>query len=133
MATVTATPPTKPATVEEYLRYEFSREELQDRAKSLAMNVQRQTQTQEEQKAAQAQFKERLERLTSEVGKLSRDINNGWEMRNILCRVLYHSPTQGTKRIVREDTGELVREQPMTRSEMQEQLFKEDADLDIPF
>jgi hypothetical protein len=121
-----APPEKKPVVVEEYLRYEFSREELQDRAKTLAMNVQRQTQTQEEQKAAQAQFKERLERLTSEVGKLSRDINNGWEMRNIICHVAFHSPVQGTKRIIREDTGELVREMAMARSEMQDNLFEED-------
>jgi hypothetical protein len=90
------------------------------------MNVQRQTQTQEEQKAAQAQFKERLERLTSEVGKLSRDINNGWEMRNIICYVAFHLPVQGMKRIIREDTGELVREMAMARSEMQDNLFEED-------
>ena len=128
MATATAAAPTKPVTVEEYLRYVFSEEELRDRAKSLAMNVQRQTQTGEEQKAAQAQFKERLERFTSEIGKLSRDINNGWEMRTITCRVLYHSPVSGTKRIVREDTGELVHERPMTRSEMQENLFTEPTD-----
>lgn len=121
----TENPTAKLVTVEEYLRYEFSEEELRERSKSLAMNVQRQTQTGEEQKAAQAQFKERLRRFTSEINKLSRDINNGWEMRNIICRVVYHSPTQGVKLIVREDTGELVREAPMTRSEMQEKLWDE--------
>lgn len=117
--------PSKPVTVDEYLRYEFTQDELRERAKSLAMNVQRQTQSQEEQKAAQAQFKERLERFSSEIGKLSRDINNGWEMRNILCAVQYNSPAQGTKSIIRHDTGELVREMPMSKHEMQENLFEE--------
>lgn len=121
----TATQPIKPVTVDEYLRYEFSEEELKERAKTLAMNVQRQGQTTEEQKAAQAQFKERLERFTAEIGKLSRDINNGWEMRNIECRVRYNLPVPGTKSIVRLDTGELVREMAMSRSEMQENLFEE--------
>lgn len=115
----------KPVTVEEYLRYEFTEDQLREKAKSLAVTVQRQTQTQEEQKAAQAQFKERLERFVAEIGKLSRDINNGWEMRNIECVVNFHSPVQGTKQILRLDTGELVREMPMSKSEMQDNLFDE--------
>ena len=109
--------------VEEYLRYEFSEDELKELAKSLAFNVQRHTQTQEEQKASASQFKEKLEGFNVAIGKLSRHINNGWEMRNVKCQVFYHLPVQGTKRIVRVDTGEVVREEAMSSREMQEELF----------
>lgn len=116
----------KPTTVGEFLRYDFTEDEVKEKAKTLALAVQRQTQAQEEQKAAQSQFKERIESCTSQIGKLSREINMGWEMRTIPCFVLFHNPKQGMKQIVRTDTGELVREIAMTTSEMQEKLFDEE-------
>lgn len=125
--TITPKAKVKPITVEEYLRYEFSDEELSERSKSLAMNIQRQTQAEEEQKAAASQFKERIESYKASIGKLSRDINNGWEMRNIVCFVDHHKPVVGTKRIVRSDTGALVAEIAMTPGELQQHLFPEDS------
>ncbi|HXF12259.1 MAG TPA: hypothetical protein VN517_03840 [Terriglobales bacterium] len=119
-------PEPKPVTVGEFLRYDFTEEETKEKAKKLALAVQTQTQAQEEQKAAASQFKERIESCTSQIGKLSREINMGWEMRTITCFFLFHTPVQGTKRIMREDTGEIVREIAMTPSEMQEKLFAEE-------
>lgn len=121
----------KPVTIGEYLRYEFTEEEVRERSKKLALAVQSQTQAQEEQKAAVAQFKERIETCVSQIGRLSRDINMGWEMRTIDCRVDYHAPTQATKRITRIDTGEVVRETAMLASELQENLFTQDSDENI--
>lgn len=116
--------PKPPKIVKEYLRYEFTEEELKQKSKDLARSVQLQTAAQEEQKAAQAQFKDRIEREVANIGRLSRDINGGWEMRNIDCIVQFHTPTVATKRIIRQDTGEVVRECAMEKHELQENLFE---------
>lgn len=117
----------------EFLRYDFTEEEIRDKAKQLALAIQTQTQAQEEQKVAQAQFKERIEAQVSVIGRLSRSINMGWEMRTIDCRIEFHTPVQGTKRLTRIDTGEFVRDEAMSPHEMQEQLFKDDdmSDVDV--
>lgn len=120
-----AKPDRKPTKVTEFLRYNFSEDELRQKSKDLALSVTRQARTQEEQKAAQAQFKQRIETEQAEIGRLSNNINMGWEMRNIDCIVEYHKPAQGTKRIVRLDTGEVVRESAMSAHELQEELFTE--------
>lgn len=117
----------KPVKIREYLRYEFSQEELREKAKNLALSVQKQQRAQEEQKAAQAQFKQRIEFEQANIGLLSNNISMGWEMRDIDCEVLYHVPSQAVKRVVRLDTREVVREVPMNAHELQEKLF-EDAD-----
>ncbi len=116
-----------PVVVKEYLRYEFTEDEIKQKSKDLARSVQLQTAAQEEQKAAQAQFKDRIESQIANIGRLSRDINGGWEMRNIDCLVQFHTPTIATKRLIRQDTGELVRECAMEKHELQENLFEMDS------
>jgi hypothetical protein len=116
----------RPVVIKEYLRYEFSEEELRGKSKQLALSIQLKTQAQEEQKAAASQFKERIESADAQIGKLSRDINSGWEMRNVDCQVQFHTPTVGAKTVVRLDTGEIVKESAMLQSELQENLFSSD-------
>lgn len=117
-------PKKKPVEITEFLRYEFTEDEIKEKGAALARSVQQQQLAQEEQKAAAAQFKERIERYNSEIGRYSREVSNGYEMRNIKCRVTFHTPTEGTKRIVRLDTGELVREMAMDGRELQDELFE---------
>lgn len=111
--------------VKEYLRYSFSEEETKGIAKELALAVTRKTRAEEEQKSAQAQFKQRIESEIAMIGRLSNNINMGWDMREIDCEVQYHAPNQGMKRIVRLDTGEEVSTLAMSGHELQEKLFKE--------
>lgn len=121
---VDVTPKKKEVKVQEFLRYNFTEEELKAKSKDLALSVTRQARTQEEQKAAQSQFKQRIETEQAEIGRLSNNINMGWEMRNIDSIVQYHTPANGTKRVVRIDTGEIVREQAMSSFEMQQEMFE---------
>ena len=117
-----------PERVSEFLRYDFTEDELREKSKNLALAVQNKTQAQEEQKAAASQFKELIENADAKIGKLSRDINMGWEMRTVDCAVLFHTPVQGTKRIMRLDTNKIVRDQAMLAAEMQENLFSPSAE-----
>src|ERR1700744_5446310 len=117
-----------PERVSEFLRYDFTEDELREKSKNLALAVQNKTQAQEGQKAAASQFKELIENADAKIGKLSRDINMGWEMRTVDCAVLFHTPVQGTKRIMRLDTNKIVRDQAMLAAEMQENLFSPSAE-----
>ena len=76
--------------VDEFLRYELSAEEIKEKGASSARSVQLQQLAQEEQKGASAQFKERIERFTADIGRYSREISLGYDMRNIKCRVQAH-------------------------------------------
>jgi formate-dependent nitrite reductase cytochrome c552 subunit len=115
----------KDVNVKEYLRYTFSEDETKAIAKELALAVTRKTRAEEEQKYAQAQFKTRIEAEIDVIGRLSNNINMGWDMREVDCSVHFHKPNEGFKTIVRLDTGEVVREDKMQRSELQENLFRE--------
>ncbi len=111
--------------VGEYLRYDFSKPELEEISKKLAQSISRQARANEEQKAAQAQFKQRIEAETATIQSLSSNIHMGWEMRTIDCVVEFHTPVVGTKRMTRLDTGEIVREWAMRNDELQEHLFED--------
>ena len=48
----------------------------------------------------------------------------------VSCTVQFHTPCEGIKRIVRTDTGEMVREERMMNSEKQLNLFAAQSDFD---
>ena len=80
----------------------------------------------EERKADVAKdFKEQLQNLRGEIRRLARLVRTKKEKRTVTCGVAMHTPTVGTKTIVRVDTGEIVREEAMSEAEMQERLFEE--------
>jgi hypothetical protein len=57
-------------------------------------------------------------------------VNTKTEVRPVVCFVEFHSPAQGTKRIVRKDTGEFYRDEPMTGAECQSHLFEPDVNVE---
>jgi hypothetical protein len=109
-------------TTEELLRYTFSAEEKQILSDKLALACQQKYTAEEEKKSAMAGFKKRIDEEGANMAHFSRLVNNGWEMRPTECRIEYNSPVAGTKRIIRVDTGELVREVVMTGSEYQDTI-----------
>jgi hypothetical protein len=80
--------------------------------------------------AAMKEFKERLVGLNEQQRKLARIIRERAEQRMVSCAVQFHTPCEGIKRIVRIDTGEMVREEPMTNSEKQLNLFAAQSDFE---
>jgi len=52
--------------------------------------------------------KEATERMGSTIRDLSRKLSDGWEIRDVVCRLLPNEPEAGKRTIVRVDTGELV-------------------------
>ncbi len=107
----------------EFLRYTFSPVEILAMHDELSQAIDRGLTAENEKKSAMAGFKDRIEKEAAFVGITNRKIRSGFEMRNTDCKVLYNSPNTGFKTIVRLDTGEVVKEDAMTKDEMQETLF----------
>lgn len=98
-------------------------EEVQSRGRMLGETIWSIDETNTARTEAMKKFKERLVGLNEQQRKLARIIRNRVEPRMVHCAVRFHMPCEGMKRIVRMDTGEVVREEQMTDSEKQLNLF----------
>lgn len=70
---------------------------------------------------------EAIEKIESKINHVTRLLCEGWEYRDVPCKVLYNNPRDCEKTIVRLDTGEEVAVEPMTEEEKQESLPMEVA------
>ncbi len=85
------------------LRYDFKARETHEMSMQLAQKTIEGVEIENESKAVQSQYTSRLKVVKSEVGKLSRQIQDGWELREIECDIEYHKPAKGKKTITRKD------------------------------
>jgi hypothetical protein len=116
--------------IEELLRYHFTPEEKAELSNKLAQACQDRAKLEDDKKAAAAQFKEGIERENANVNQYSRLISNGFELRPTKCYILLNMPVMGTKRIVRADTEETIREVAMTADEYQREIQFVDPQAD---
>lgn len=98
-------------------------EEIQSRGRMLGETIWTIDDTNAARTASMKEFKEKLVGLNEQQRKLARIISNRVETRMVRCAIQFHAPCEGMKRVVRMDTGEMVREEPMTDSEKQLNLF----------
>jgi hypothetical protein len=61
-----------------------------------------------------------IKEAESRAADSTKKINNGYELREVECLAVLETPRAGMKRIIRLDTNEVVREEAMTLSEMQQ-------------
>jgi hypothetical protein len=107
------------------LMCELNQQEVNDRAQQLSSTITRADEVEAEKKSSAKHYTEQLEALGGAIRRLSSVIRQRAESRPVTCAVLFHRPTTGTKRIVRGDTGEIVRDEAMTAYELQNNLFDE--------
>lgn len=88
------------------LQYKFTDEETLVLSKRLAELNNKLQDLEESKKSAMSDFKSRIDISKEEMAMISRKIYSGFEMRNIDCVILYHTPVWGKKLITRKDTGE---------------------------
>ena len=98
-------------------------EEIQSRGRMLGETIWAIDETSAARTERMKNFKERLVGLNEQQRKLARIIRNRVEERMVRCFLQFHAPCEGMKRVVRMDTGEMVREEQMTGSEKQLNLF----------
>ncbi len=112
------------------LRCEFTSEELQEKGEELSAIVLRYEEVDEERKTVSQTYREQLSDLRSDRKRLSSLIRKKGEDRPVECIAKFHDPHVGEKTIVRLDTGEIVRIEPMTDEERQDNLFAEVDELE---
>lgn len=115
----------KTKNTKEFLKYEFSKDEIHQKGADLARVNSELVSIDSEARSVAANFKAKKEGKITEIEMLSNHINNGYEHRYIDCEVRFHDPNTGVKTTARKDTGEIVRKESMSQDEMQ-------LELDIP-
>ncbi len=114
------------------LMCDLDEHELRDRALQMSSAILRIDEVEADKKDATKTFSEQLASLRADLRRLSGVIRAKRERRAVMCFVEYHSPVNGNKRISRSDTGEFVRDEPMSPLELQENLFEPVAALMAP-
>jgi hypothetical protein len=104
---------------------QFEEFELRDKGEELALAEMQSDELQKRQREAAANFAKELKDLRGRISQLSKQIQQKGAERPTWCTVRFHTPLQGRKQIFRTDTGELVREEPMSEPECQQKLFHE--------
>lgn|SRR5574337_1236297 len=92
---------------ERELKCVLTEEEVLKYSRELAKKNQDRLQVESDKKAVMADYKDKLETLTTAIGRLSRTVSNGYEHRQVKCTWLYDWKA-GKKTLSRQDTGERV-------------------------
>ena len=109
----------KPKKTRQFLKHEFSHDEIHEKGIELARLSAEKASLEKEKTAVTSDFKAKIDGKASEIDLIGQHINSGHEHRNIECLIYYHNPSQGKKTIVRTDTNEVVRVESMNAEEMQ--------------
>jgi hypothetical protein len=99
--------------------------ELAEVAQRLGLTTLKIDEVEAEKAEAVKGYKETISGLRESARKLSTVLQNRAEVRPVECVVMFHAPEKGMKRIVRKDTGEIYRDEPMTAPELQQNLFED--------
>ncbi len=116
----------------EWLKYTFTEEEKKKISEELAQGVVQKESLELKKKDVVSQIKSEIDAIESRVHTLSRNINQGYEFRNVECEEIKDYETRKVK-IYRLDTDEYVRDRNMTPDELQMEFNEkttDDAELD---
>ena len=106
-------------TVTESVKHTFTQAELAELADKMATAAARVYDIEREKAEQAAHYSAELKTANLTAGALVTKYNLRYEMRDVECRVEYDKPEPGYKTYVRTDTGESVRDAPMTPAERQ--------------
>lgn len=106
--------------IKQNLKCILTTEELAEIGRRLGGLNREQAQLKSQAKEAASQYKARIDSAQVQIEELSDTMNCGYEYRNVDCDVLFNTPTEGFKVIIRSDTGEQVSKLAMTEEEMQD-------------
>ena len=109
----------------EMLKVYFTEEEIKEFSKKLAYQSKQLEELEDAKKSVVADFNSQIQSAKAEISKLANFINNGYEYKPVECKIIFNEPQVGIKTIIRTDTNEKVRTEPMTEDEMQGDLFEE--------
>lgn len=108
--------------IEMSLRHTFTEKETLALARTLAEKNNELNQAEEEKKSVTSQLKAKIDGISARVTEVSTKITTGYEYRMTKCTVKYHTPRPGMKRLIREDTNDVIEDAEMTDAEKQGEL-----------
>lgn len=103
-----------PRTEKRTLRYDFTAVETHELSLQLANKDKEVKALMQEKKSVTSQFTAKINEAEASRGKLSNQVSDGFEYREIECEVNFNQPTQGKKTIIRKDSNALVGVEAMT-------------------
>lgn len=105
-------------TFKENLKTRLTESELKEYAKSLSEKYLEHGQLEADKKGVVAEYKAKTDILEGQLSLLSQKVSTQHEWRDVECHWDYNWKT-GRKRLIREDTGEIVREDKITQQDRQ--------------
>lgn len=116
------------------VRFVFTDPERLELSRDLVSKMTTYQSIEDQAKTIAADYKAKLKLVESEVSVLQNKLSNGYEYREAPVVVHYNTctdakgkaiPRPGFKRIVRKDNGELVKDEPMSPSDLNAELFQQ--------
>lgn len=124
--TETETNDKKPDIVRESIQapHEFNVEETLKLKDDLLAAIRNEAQIDAEFASVKSEFKSRTEKAILEKDSILRKLTDGFEMRATRAVVLFNQPEHGRKTYVRDDNGEMIRDEPMSHADFNRPLFR---------
>lgn len=97
-------------------KYKFSKEELEQKSKQLAMSCEERNKVEDQKKSVNSDFKSKIDSKNAEINIVSNHINTGYEWLTKTCDVQYDFDN-GFKTFVYD--GEIVGKEKMTPNDYQ--------------
>ena len=107
--------------IKDYLKCLLTEKEKTELSAKIAKAISDRTSAEAKLKEVSASIKAQIAQLDAEISEKALQINNGYEYRNVECR-MDKDYRLGSVTITRLDTGEVIRERPMTAEERQMEL-----------
>jgi len=104
----------------ELLSCRLTDEEVLEKGKHLAEKELELIDLEAEAKEVASSYKENIKGTRTMIAKLSEEVSTEKEEREVSCDWVFHSPTRGTKELIRLDTGESIRQTEMTERDKQD-------------
>lgn len=103
----------------ESIKYTFGSDEMRELGEALARENQTVYDFRAQKANAVSSLGASIKNAEKRAADLTSKINQGFELREVECMVLFETPRPGMKRLVRMDNHEHIRDEPMTMTEMQ--------------
>lgn len=99
-----------PKTEKRSLRYDFSAVEIHDLALNLANKTKELAAVEEEKKSVTSQYAAKVNEAKASCNKLSNQVADGYEIRDVECDIEFHKPKEGMKTLIRKDNSKIIEE-----------------------
>lgn len=98
-------------------------EELKEAGVELALENQKKARLEDAKKQSMSQYKAEIDAVDARINAIASKLARGSEDRMIECTILYNTPIDGQKTVVRDDTGKTVSQEKMTDDELSDLLI----------